>query len=617
MPLSLRRWFLLVPFLFGTLWLITLSQVAYAQQPTPPPYDPAAVPTPAQPPFAAFGAGIYAENCAPCHGATGGSNGPSSGGLPKPPPQFSDPATTWARSPAEYFHITKYGRIQNLMPPWGQRLSDEQIWQAVYFAWSLHTDQAQVQQGGELYTQSCASCHGPSGAGDGPEAPPALPDLRDPARMGILTQAELGQKWQAAHPDQGADWNDTQRRQVLDYLRTLSYRPPWESAYQPGNGQVQGQIVQGTAGGGTVASLPVTLTAYINFQPSAAFTATADDAGNFQFPNLATDEGVVYIAETTYATVTYNSELVQLSALTPTLAITVPVYETTTDGSGIRIDRANWLIDAEPGALNIGLIMFVGNTLDRTYIGRSVEGMAQPATLALQIPTGATALQFEDGVLGGRYQQVGEHIYDIAPIWPGEGGRRLVYSYRLPFTGDSATLEQPFLYPIGSLTLLVTELPNVQVTVDQLASQGAQTVQGINFQVWNGQTLDKPTLRVTLSGLPPAGSPDPRQETSDTASENQLPPNAIATTPPLQPAVPLAVGGVLLVVLAGLLVWPLRQPFVRAQQASLAQQRDTLVQQIAALDDRHAAGELSTAAWTAERAQLKITLLAVARELRQ
>lgn len=500
------------------------------------------------------------------------------------------------------------------MPPWGQRLDDEQIWQAVYYAWSLHTTQAEVEQGATLYEQSCASCHGSGGAGDGPAAQAALPDFRNSARLSILTQAELAQHWQAAHAEPGADWNDTQRRQVLDYLRTFSYIPPWESAYRPGNGQLQGQIVQGSAAGNAVTTLPITLTAYVNFQPTASFTTTTDETGNFQFGDLAIGEGVVYIAETNYAAVTYNSGLVQLSPFTPTQAITLPVYETTTDGSGVQIDRANWLIDTEPGALRIGVIMFVGNRLDRTYIGNPVEGLTQPATLALAVPSGATEIQFEDGVLGGRYQQVGERIYDIAPIWPGEGGRRVVYSYRLPFTGDSATVEQPFLYQVGSLSLLVTELPNLVVTVDQLTAQGTQTVQGINFQVWSGQNLTQPTLRVALQGLPPAGSPDPRA--ADTADTGIQPPTgATPTTPPLEPIVPLAVGSVLTVVLTGLIFWPLRRQFIHAQRTALSQQQATLVQKIAVLDDQHAVGELSTAAWTAERAQLKTTLLAVAREL--
>ena len=56
-------------------------------------------------------------------------------------------------------------------------MSDEQIWQAVYYAWNLHTDEAEVAVGAELYTQSCAACHGESGRGESSEASVKLPDF--------------------------------------------------------------------------------------------------------------------------------------------------------------------------------------------------------------------------------------------------------------------------------------------------------------------------------------------------------------------------------------------------------------------------------------------------------
>ena len=123
------------------------SQLFAQEDPT---YDPAAIPTPAAMPSATSGRAIYQENCAPCHGATGLSDGPVVGDLPAAPPPFADPETVWQRSPAEYFHTTKFGRVQALMPPWRNQLSDEEIWQVVYYAWSLHTDQALVEEGAPL-----------------------------------------------------------------------------------------------------------------------------------------------------------------------------------------------------------------------------------------------------------------------------------------------------------------------------------------------------------------------------------------------------------------------------------------------------------------------------------
>jgi mono/diheme cytochrome c family protein len=604
-----RRSLLFVLLLAGALLL--LGRVAVAQSPpTPPPYDPATVPTPDAPPLAAPGASIYAQNCAPCHGPAGNSDGPTSSSLPQAPPRFADPETIWQRSPAEYFHITKYGNIQNLMPPWGNQLSDAQIWQAVYYAWSLHTNQETVQQGAERYAQACAACHGETGAGDGPDAG-SLPDFSNAGAMSLRTQVELDGGWRAAHPEIGQDWSDDERRTVLDYVRTLSYVPPWESPYRAGAGVIEGTVVQGTPDGGAPSTLPVTLTAFINFEPVQSFTTTTDAEGAFTFETLDTTEGVAYIASTQYAGVQYNSNIYQLEPLTPTVAITLPIYETTDDGSGVHISRANWLVDFEPGALRVGVILIFSNQSDRTYIGAPVEGLDTPATLSLAVPPGAEEIEFNDGILGGRYQQVGERLYDVVPIGPGQDVRQLIYSYRLPFTGDSVEVAQSFLYPVGELTLLVTELPNVQVEAPDLTFIGTETLQGTNFRHWGASGLQSPTVPLRLSGLIEAGAPDPRALDSDVANAAGV---ALAT-PPLEPIFALAMGGVLLAVLAGVLYLPLRRQTAAERVAALTQERDRLIAEIAALDDQHTAGELSTSAWSQTRARQKSALMAIAQEL--
>jgi mono/diheme cytochrome c family protein len=609
--INLRRRPILIALLLAGV-LLLLSGVVLAQSPpTPPPYDPATVSTPDAPPVAAPGASIYAQNCAPCHGPAGNSDGPTSSSLPQAPPRFADPATIWQRSPAEYFHITKFGNIQNLMPPWGNQLSDGQIWQAVYYAWSLHTNQEMVQQGAERYSQSCAACHGERGAGDGPDAAGSLPDFSNAGAMSLRTQVDLDGGWRAAHPEIGQEWSEDERRTVLDYVRTLSYVPPWESPYRAGAGVIHGTVVQGTPDGGAPSTLPVTLTAFINFEPVQSFTTTTDAEGAFAFEALDTTEGVAYIASTQYAGVQYNSNVYQLEPLTPTATITIPVYETTADGSGVHISRANWLVDFEPGALRVGVILVFSNQSDRTYIGALVEGLNSPATLALAVPPGAEAIEFNDGVLGGRYQQVRDRLYDVVPIGPGQDVRQLIYSYRLPVTGDSAELAQSFLYPVGNLTLLVTDLPNLQVEAPDLTYIGIETLQGTNFRHWSASGLQSPTVPLRLSGLNEAGALDPQASGGDVANAAGVAP----AMPPLDPIFAWVMGGLLLAVLAGVLYLPLHRQTAAERVAALTQERDRLITEIAALDDQHAAGQLPTAEWSQARARQKSALMAIAQEL--
>ncbi|MEZ4656792.1 MAG: hypothetical protein R2911_04410 [Caldilineaceae bacterium] len=125
-----------------------------------------------------------------------------------------------------------------------------------------------------------------------------LDGLVTPHALPFTTQAELDGALQSVLPG-AADWSAAERQNVLDYLRTFSYIAPWDTAYRPGTGQVQGRVQLHPADGSAptpVANLPVTMTAYLEISPIATFTTTTDAAGNFQFDNLSTASGVVYIA---------------------------------------------------------------------------------------------------------------------------------------------------------------------------------------------------------------------------------------------------------------------------------------------------------------------------------
>ncbi len=137
---------------------------------------------PSQPPSARSGEAIYQENCAPCHGVAGGGDGPTASDLPSGATALADPAIARPATPDAWFDVVKNGRMDRFMPPWQNRLTDEQIWDAVAFAFTLSTSEAEITRGQEVWEQECAACHGPRGAGDGPQAVAngyQMPDLSD------------------------------------------------------------------------------------------------------------------------------------------------------------------------------------------------------------------------------------------------------------------------------------------------------------------------------------------------------------------------------------------------------------------------------------------------------
>ena len=601
--------------LIGLLLAIASYQVVYAQQPSPE-FDLSQVTPPTSPPLALVGQAIYQENCAPCHGAEGKGDGPTSPQLTSPATAFADPNAIWERSPAQLFHTAKFGRIEKLMPPWRNQLDDTQIWQAVAYAWSLHTNQANLQAGADLYAQSCANCHGEKGGGDGPEATPDLVDFTDLTNAMARSQADWQAGWQAAHPDLGADWAPEQQRNVLEYIRSFTYTPPWTDPYHAGSGVITGTVTQGTPGGPAVDGQTVTLEAYVSFTPVAVFTTTVNSTGIFTFTALDTTPEMVYLVAVASEGIRYTSPVLSFTPEQPQLQTQVAIYGTTDDASGIRIDRLHWIIDSRPGTLVIGEIFSFSNSSDRTFIGKTVEGVNAPATVALHVPTDAQELTFDNGELGVRFQQVADTVYDTTPVTPGQGTRQIIMRYFLPVDGSSLDFDREFLYPIDQMTILVAELPQLEVTIPGFSLASRETLQNQTYQLWQPDGAAPTSVTIQLSGLLQEGDADPRTVGSANTEAGTTPTTATAVLL-LQPWMSWVIGSVAGVALAGVLLWSFQQQRAgkRNPFQELRAQREELLQQIALLDDRHAIHELDDATWQRERAHLKAQLLQIASQV--
>ncbi len=383
-----------------------------------------------------------------------------------------------------------------------------------------------------------------------------------------------------------------------------------------GDGVIVGRVVQGTAGATLSAAQPVTLMAYMNFAPVAMLTTTTDLDGGFAFEQLATITDVVYFVGTSYADVAYGSDLLALSPLTPTLELEIPVYETTTDPSQLRVSRMQWVIDHQPGALHARQIVLIANMGDRTVIGRPVDGVDAPVTAVIPAPINVGGLTFQDGALGARYQQVGNVIYDTTPIRPGRQSRQVLMGYAIPYTDTAAALTTDFAYPVDALTVLVADLPDLTVEVSApLQNVGNQTIQGVAYRVFNGQLAEPQAVTVALQNLVAPDRADPRltpQTTTTPVAVAAPEGNALAAIPPIFAA--LGAGAFVLVIGASILFWKYTRDKRQAEQALVAA-KERLLTEIAMLDDRHAQGEVDDESWSAERLAMMRTLRTVTDDL--
>lgn len=124
---------------------------------------------------------LFARECSGCHGKDGKAKTQTVNFLTPPPADL----TVIHPTPEYVYKILYLGFPGSAMPHF-RRYSNEDIWALAYYVESLYREpqlppQAPTKtpellaRGGALYNQTCATCHGEKGLGDGPAAGPLRP----------------------------------------------------------------------------------------------------------------------------------------------------------------------------------------------------------------------------------------------------------------------------------------------------------------------------------------------------------------------------------------------------------------------------------------------------------
>ncbi len=184
------------------------------------------------------GGTLFAVNCASCHGSAGKGDGKASASLlPKPV------NLTAARYSDERLSSVLWNGVAgSAMPPWRQ-LPTEDLRALVVYIDSLHTpaaapstqDVKTLDEGKSLFAANCASCHGDTGAGDGPAAGALAPSptnfhLKKPTQGRAWDVLENGVPG-TAMPPWRSQLRAEQRRALVEFVRSL-YSPTQENSGQ-------------------------------------------------------------------------------------------------------------------------------------------------------------------------------------------------------------------------------------------------------------------------------------------------------------------------------------------------------------------------------------------------
>ncbi len=454
--------------LAGGIWAVQPATAAPPKQAPPLPATLSAV----------NGQSIFAENCTPCHGTGGKGDGPTAASLPAPPPNFTDPATLNAMSPSEIFTTIKEGRMDKMMPPWKQRLSDDQIWDAAAYLLTLNASEAVIETGKTTFNDSCATCHSVGGSA-------ADVDFSNAATLANSSADAIVASFRApdnVHAEPLQSLADADIIPAVAFVRTLSMELP---APVPHDGVLTGTVHNGTTG----ASMPdITLKLY-TVTSDGNLLETADGAsgsdGTFAFENLRREHTVNFVLEAVYDDVHYFSKdpAVFLPDSTET-SLDVNVYETTDDPGTVKPTTLHRIVAFVPDFISITDIYVYANDSDKTFVGTmGADGL--PETIKITLPDNAQEISFQ---FSTARQSNGNIYVDSRPVPPGKDNYSLAVSYAIPIDGKSATLKTPLLDTIPQVNLLVVDQGEA-VSSDQLKRLDDRPIQGDTYQQWTGANL--------------------------------------------------------------------------------------------------------------------------------
>lgn len=596
----------LIPALGAAFLLIALAMST--AQAAPPEQSPTRAPSVVR------GEVVWIENCASCHGTGGRGDGPTAQMAQmadNPPPDFTDRAAARQRTLVDMFVVTKEGRMDRLMPPWGGQLTDDQIWDVVAYAQAFATSPDDSTAGEAIYEANCVACHAVDGIGAAPGAPDftnagAMASKSSQALFDIVGQGRGEMPAFAGQVSAGGILSEEERWQVVDYLRTFAYEP---ITFE---GIIVGQV-QNVTSGQPVGAVEVRLRRWREEAELPPLTVQADADGSFRFEGLDTRSHTFYRAEVTYSGAPFPGDFLSFEPGVAQLSLPVNVYETTTSDEAISVGRFHFIaFGDQPGLFSVLELYQFSNLGDRAYVG-TVNEAGLRETVRMALPAGALDVSMQMGTLGVDFLETDEGLVATSLIVPGVETFEAAFIYVVPYSGATLDLDHPLYYDTASVNGLLLDV-GAKLESDALVFGGERTAQGQTFLQYTAQNLKAgETLPIRLADLDKIGfasTPDA------TASSAVMPSTGLRQT-----ALLWMVLGLGAVAVAFGMAYPWLRPRLvgeaPAGEGDLARERQRLLFTLARLDQTYEAGELNETVYRRVRARRKAELAEVLRRMQE
>lgn len=256
-----------------------------------------------------------------------------------------------------------------------------------------------------------------------------------------------------------------------------------------GPGVILGRIVHATDPA-AAAGLPVVLYSLGAAGAPGLRRTVSDEQGGFEFGNLSTAPGTVYLLGTQSREVSF-SERLEFAEGETERRVELQVSDPTPDASAV-VAGETWIrIDRSCTHLRVSESQQLRNPGERVIYVPEAERESSPPISRISLPEGATG--FEPGLesLEHRLVQDGSTVAFWGPLYPGE--QALEFSYALPSVEGRLTVRREF--PSGAERVRVLTRP------------GGVTVEGAGLRPGGEVVIDGQPLRALESAaVAPGGA---------------------------------------------------------------------------------------------------------------
>lgn len=251
---------------------------------------------------------------------------------------------------------------------------------------------------------------------------------------------------------------------------------------QPFDGEIRGQVLNGTEGGVLPQGMEVVLHAFDGNLRAFSQTATIGEEGRFRFERVQFSPGRIFVITAEHMGVVYTSEPAP-SPEDGVLDLTLTVFDTTTDLSLVQVERLHVILSAlAEDRLQVMELWIISNLGDRTVAMDGGEGL-----LEIRLPAGAANIQFESDAPENRFEMTGEGFIDRLPIHVGSGSHEIFVGFEVPF-GEQLEFLQPIDLPASALVLL-TPGGGLRLKGEGIADTGVRQAMGTNLLTYSAAPL--------------------------------------------------------------------------------------------------------------------------------